>query len=171
MATRKGAFSDIRALVAKVAEYRTYLNNAVLQHGTLAIDATPERFKTTTVLIWRRNGMQFSKAAATGIQFTAAHPVTASKFGIILIQVNDAGTIATKIPGATQTTTMAYDSAPLALAALPAADSGYIAIGYIAIANNAGAWTANTDDLTAASDVTSATFVDATVTAVPAALA
>jgi hypothetical protein len=69
-----------------------------------------------------------------------------------------AGVISTKIPGATQTTTMAYDTAALALAALPAVTAGNVAIGYIEIANNAGTWTANTDDMTAASDVTSATF-------------
>lgn len=167
---RKGFYADVRAARAKIDDFRTWLNNVVLQHGTLAIDAVPEKFKTTTVFIWRRNGIQFSKAATTALVFTAAHPVTASKFGIILVQINDAGTISTKIPGATQTTTMAYDSAALALAALPAPDAGNTVMGYIAIANNAGTWTANTDDLTDGSDLTTATFVDATVSTIPAAL-
>jgi hypothetical protein len=57
---------------------------------------------------------------------------------------------------------MAYNSAALALAALPSPDSGNLAVGYIAIANNAGDWTANTDDLTNGSDVTTATFTDGT---------
>ena len=51
------------------------------------------------------------------------------------VQINDAGTVSTKVPAATQ----AYDTAPLALAALPSADAGNVAIGYIAIANNAAA--------------------------------
>jgi hypothetical protein len=38
------------------------------------------------------------------------------------------------------------------------------------IQNNAGDWTANTDDLTAASDITAATFVNATAATIPAAL-
>lgn len=167
---RKGAFADARRMVSTANDLRSYLLDGVLQHGTLAIDAVPEKFKTTTVLYWRRNGIQFSKAATTALTFTAAHPVTASKFGIILVQISDAGVISTKIPGATQTTTMAYNSAALALAAKPAVDAGNTEIGYIAIANNAGAWTANTDDLTDGSDLTTATFVNATAASIPAAL-
>ena len=170
MSDRKGFYRQVRDVVTKIGEWRTYLTAGVLQHGTLAIDAVPEKFKTTTTLIWRRAGIQFSKAATTALVFTAAHPVTASKYGIILVQVNDAGTISTKIPGATQTTAMAYNTAALALAALPAADAGNTAIGYIAIANNAGDWTANTDDLTDGSDLTTATFVNATAATIPAAL-
>lgn len=166
MSIRKGAYATLRSVVSTINSLRTFLTSGVLQHGTLAIHSTPEQFKTTTTLIWRRGGMQFSKAAATGLTFTAAHVVTASKYGIVLVQVNDAGTISTKVPAATQ----AYNTAPLALAALPAADTGNIAIGYIAIANNAGDWTANTDDLTAASDVTSVAFVNATVSSLPSAL-
>lgn len=177
MAERKGFYAEVRALrseldaaVTKVNAWRTYLSNGVLQHGTLAIDAVPEKFKTTTTAIWRRGGMQFSKAATTAIVFTANHVVTASKFGIVLVQITDAGVISTKVPGATQTTPMAYNTAPLALAALPAVDAGNTMLGYIAIANNTGDWTANTDDLTDGSDVTTATFVDATALTIPSAL-
>ncbi len=167
MVARKGAYATMRELRATANDLRTYLSSGVLQHGTLAIDVVPEKFKTTTIAYWRRGGIQFTKAATTALVFTAAHVVTANKFGIVLVQINDAGTISTKTPGATQTTAMAYDSAPLALAALPAVDAGNVALGYIAIANNAGTWTANTDDLTAASDITSATFVNTTPIAIP----
>lgn len=167
---RKGAFAQAREYRTGFNDLRSYLSDGVLQHGTLTIDAVPEKFKTTTVLYWRRNGIQFTKAATTAIVFSAAHPVTASKFGIVLVQITDAGVISTKIPGATQTTTMAYNTAPLALAALPAVDAGNTAIGYIAIAADAGGWTANTDDLTDGSDLTTAAFVNATVVSPPAAL-
>ncbi len=174
---RKGFHAELRALrteldaaVTKVNAFRTYLSNGVLQIGTLTIDAVAEKFKTTTVTVWRRVGIQFAKEATTALVFTAAHVVTASKFGIVLVQISDAGTISTKTPGATQTTAMAYNTAPLALAALPAVDAGNTVIGYIAIANNAGTWTANTDDLTDGSDLTTATFVDATAATIPAAL-
>lgn len=166
MARRSGAFADARRMRATANDLRSYLLDGVLQHGTLAIDAVPEKFKTTTILYWRRNGIQFTKAATTALVFTAAHVVSASKFGVILVQITDAGVISTKVPGATQ----AYNSAPLALAALPAADANNTAIGHIAIANNTGAWTANTDDLTDGSDLTTATFVDATAATIPAAL-
>jgi hypothetical protein len=170
MTARKGWFARTRDAIDKINEFRTYLSSAVLQHGTLAVDAVPEKFKTTTTAIWRRGGIQFSKAAQTAIVFTAAHPVTASKFGIILVQVTDAGVVSTKIPGATQTTAMAYNTAPLALAALPAVDANNTALGYIAIAAKAALWTANTDDLTNGSDLTTATFVNATAATIPAAL-
>jgi hypothetical protein len=136
----------------------------LITKGTLVIDAVPEKFKTTTTATYNIAGVTYTKTAATAILFTAAHTVTASKFGIILIQINAAGTVSTKVPAATQ----AYNSAALALAALPAPDAGKAMLGYIAIANNALDWVANTDDLTAASDVTTATFTDADeITTVP----
>lgn len=134
------------------------LTNALLVDGNLAIDATPEKFKTTQTAAVLIGGVSHTKAATVELTFTAAHVITASKFGCILIQINAAGTVSTKVVATPQ----AYDTAPAALAALPAADAGNIALGYIAIENNAGDWTANTDDLTNASDVTTAAFTDAT---------
>lgn len=170
MAPNKGHFRNLRLMTSKVNEWRTYLLNAVLQNGTLAVDATAEKFKTTTTFIWRRNGIQFSKAATAAIVFTAAHVITASKYGIVLVQITDAGVISTKTPGATQTTAMAYNTSALALAAKPAVDAGNTEMGYMIIQNNTGDWTANTDDLTAASDITAVTFTDATAATLPAAL-
>jgi hypothetical protein len=131
-------------------------SNGVLYPAGLAIHSTPEQFKTTNRLVGRLNGETFGKAATTALTFTAAHVVTALKYGVVLVQITPTGTVSTKVPSSTQ----AYNTAALALAALPTADAGNVAIGYIAIANNAGDWTGNTDDLTAASDVTSATFTD-----------
>lgn len=132
--------------------------NGVLSPAGLAIDAVAEKFKTTLRFVGRLNGETFGKAATTALTFTAAHVVTASKYGIVLVQITPTGTVSTKVPAATPTTAMAYDTAAAALAALPAADAGNVAMGYIAIANNAGDWTGNTDDLTDGSDVTTATF-------------
>jgi hypothetical protein len=134
------------------------LTNALLVHGNLAISATAEKFKTTQISAFLIGGVSHLKVATDDLVFSAAHVITASKFGVILIQINAAGTISTKVPASPQ----AYDDAPTALAALPAADAGNIALGYIAIENNAGDWTANTDDLTNASDVTTAAFTDST---------
>jgi hypothetical protein len=122
MALTKKVIRSLKRLRLTASELATDLQpNGILQIGTLAVDAVPEKFKTTTALYWRRNGIQFTKAATTAIAFSAAHPVTAAKFGIVLVQITDAGVFSTKIPGATQTTTMAYNTAALALAALPAA--------------------------------------------------
>lgn len=136
------------------------LSDAVFVNGALAIsggDAT--KFKTTAIALITVNGVGVTKAATDNLTFTAAHVISANKFGVILIQMNAAGTISTKVPLATQ----AYNDAPTALAALPTADAGNVALGYIAIENNAGDWTANTDDLTNGSDVTTAAFTDTTV--------
>lgn len=143
------------------------LTNALMVDGNLAIDAVPEKFKTTQSAAFLINGVSHVKAPETAIVFTAAHVITASKFGIILVQINAAGTVSTKVPGSPQ----AYDNAGLALAALPAVDAGNVSLGYIAIENNAGDWTANTDDLTNASDVTTAAFTDSTEVAIGAAKA
>jgi len=128
----------------------------LIRKGTLVVDAVPEKFKTTTIAAYSVAGVVYTKAATTAIVFTAAHTITASKFGVILIQIDSAGTVSTKVPSATQ----AYNSAPLALADLPAPDAGKVALGYIAIANNTGDWVANTDDLTNGSDLTTAAFTD-----------
>jgi hypothetical protein len=143
------------------------LANALLVDGNLAIDAVPEKFKTTQTAAFTVNGVSRTKAATAAIVFSAAHVITAAKFGVILVQVNAAGTISTKVPLSPQI----YNDAPTALAALPAPDAGNVSLGYIAIANNAGDWTANTDDLTDGSDLTTAAFNDSAETSIGAAKA
>lgn len=136
------------------------ITNAMLLHGNLVVTTNTAKFKTVQTMVYTINGISYTKAATDDLVFTANHVITASKFGIFQIQINAAGTISTKVPGATQ----AYESAALALAALPAVDAGNVSIGYLAIENNAGDWTANTDDLVASGgdDQTSAAFTDAT---------
>lgn len=134
------------------------VGDSVLTKGTIVIDAVPEKFKTTTTMLYKVGGAQYSKAAATAILFSASHVVNSSKFGVILLQINAAGTVSTKVPLSPQV----YTTAALALAAIPSADAGNVAIGYIQIAAKAAIWTANTDDLTNGSDLTTAAFVDAT---------
>jgi len=143
------------------------LTNALLVDGNLAIDSVAEKFKTGQTSAFLIGGVSHTKAATTALVFTAAHVITALKFGCIRVQINAAGTVSTKVVGTPQ----AYDDAPTALAALPAADAGNVSLGHIAIENNAGDWTANTDDLTNASDVTTAAFTDSTETPIAGAKA
>lgn len=112
--------------------------------GLLAIDATATKFKTTQTATFSIGGQILTKVATTAVAFTAAHVVSPSLFGTILIQVNAAGTISTKVPLATQ----AYASAALALAALSSPDAGNVALGYFTIAAAGGGFTANTTALT-----------------------
>lgn len=129
-------------------------DNAIIKAGAISVHSTPEQL-ALALSRYLVGGRVVEKAAATGITFTAAHVITASKYGIILLQISNAGAVSSKVPAATQ----AYDTDGAALAALPAADSGKVAIGYLLIQNNAGDWTANTDDLTAASDIEAITIV------------
>jgi hypothetical protein len=138
--------------------------NGVLQIGTLLISATAEDFKTTTTLYWRRNGIQFTKAATDNLSFTANDTIntgaaTGMFWGVWLVQIDDAGTITTKSPAEDQV----YTTEALAIAALPAVDAGNTAIGYITVQTEADVdWVANTDDLTPTGDCTDANFYDAT---------
>jgi len=130
---------------------------AVIRAGALTVHSTPEQL-ALALSRYIVGGKVVEKAAASGITFSAAHVVTATKFGAILVQIDNTGAVTTKVGEATQTTAMAYDTAQEAINALPAADAGKLAIAYIVIEADAGDWTANTDDLTNGSDLTSATI-------------
>lgn len=138
--------------------------DGVLQIGTLAISATPEDFKTTTTLYWRRLGIQFSKTATDTLAFASAYTINTgaaagSFWGAFLVETTDGGTITAKAVSADQV----YTTEALAIAALPSATAGSVAIGYITVnANDDTDWVANTDDLTDASDCATASFYDAT---------
>ena len=134
--------------------------------AVLAVGSTEERV-AFDAFAFRIGGLNKNKAAdAAGVAFTAEHKVAANKFGCIAINIKADGTIDTQINSAVQTDTLDFDSAVDALANIqnvnftPTTD--YIRIGYILIANDGSLWTANTDDLTDAGDLTTATFSDLT---------
>ena len=129
-------------------------SDSIITAGALAIDAVAEKFQLATSA-YIVGGVSVAKNAQTGIVFSAAHVITANTYGAVLVMINAAGTVSTKVVATPQ----AYTSAAAAIAALPDADATKLAIGYVLINNNAGDWTANTDDLTNGSDVTTATFI------------
>lgn len=147
-----GAVTGIVRIVAQ--------SDAIVTLPVFAVDATPEKYDITA-FIARVGGIFVEKAATAAGLFTANHVITANKYGAILFQMTNAGVISTKVVATPQ----AYNDAASALAALPAADAGKLAIGYLAIHNNAGDWVANTDDLTNGSDLTTAAFTAYPVTA------
>lgn len=135
-------------------------DTGVITTPALAIGSTAERF-ANGLFYYRINKTNYTKAAvAAGSVFTAAHVISASKWGAVNIYINAAGTMVTKVPLATQ----AYDTAAEAhdAADLIELTSDLCYVGRILINNNTGAWTANTDDLTDASDITTATFLSQT---------
>lgn len=132
----------------------------VVTNPTLVIGSSaPEKFKWST-FYYRINNTCYSLATSEAT-FTAAHAVTAEKYGCIDIYIDAAGTFITVVPLATQ----AYASAE---AAHDAADAMTVPdnkcyVGRILINAEAGNdWNANTDDMTASSDLTTATFLSAT---------
>ena len=135
----------------------------VRAHGTLAISgAAAETFKTTTTSIVVIDGVEYSKVATDGLLFSDDYTINVGTalgdyWGAFLVQQGDDGAITTKAVAADQV----YATEAAAIAALPAADAGTRAIGDITVeANTDSAWTANTDDLTAASDCQDANFYD-----------
>jgi hypothetical protein len=151
----------------------SWLTSSLNGIGTLVISGeNAVKFKTTTTAYYHLSGIQYSKAATDKLTFTAADTINTaaavgSFFGIWLVQINAAGTISTKSPAADQS----YTSSALALAALPAVDAGNVALGRIIVNANANSkWTANTDDMTNGSDCVTATFTDATITAIPSSI-
>jgi len=166
--------THINLYTARINSLIDYLADGLLVSGDLAISAgDATKFKTTAISALTIGGLGYTKAATDSLTFTAADTInTAAEagdfFGIWLVQIDNTGTITTKSPAADQT----YATDASALAALPAADAGNIAMGYILIGANTGAsWTANADDMTPGSDCASAAFVDATLKTLPAKLA
>ncbi len=135
-------------------------DNGAINTPAIAIGSTAERV-ANGLFYYRLGGTNYSKdAVAAGSVFSAAHVISASKYGAIRIFINAGGDVSSDVPLATQ----AYITA---LAAITAANAitiptGKIQIGLIVIQNDASLWTANTDDLTNASDVTTATFYSIT---------
>lgn len=151
-----GLFARTKAGAAGI-DARIIRGNGVLNSPALAVSATPEEvaFGAFTAAI---GDAVVPVAADATFPFTAAHVVTALLFGVILFQVDAAGTVTTKVPAATPTTPMGFGSAAEAIKALPAADAGNAPMGYLVIEADAGNWVAQTDDLT--TDLTSATFTN-----------
>lgn len=116
----------------------------------LAINATAAKFQVGA-FSWRRGNGIFYTAIQLALVFSAADTIAANKFGIWLVQITDAGVISTK-PAAGA---MSYNSAALALAALPAADASNTPIGTIAVAAGGGGFTAATTALTTIATFTS----------------
>lgn len=143
--------------------------DGVMAKGTILVSATAEKFKTTTTAYYRIGDIQYSKAATDNLVFSAAHTINTAAgagklYGAFLVQIDAAGTVSTKAVAADQS----YASSAAAIAALPAADTGNVALGYIVVqAKEATDWVANTDDMTAASDCESVSFVDATELTAP----
>ncbi|HWV58690.1 MAG TPA: hypothetical protein VNZ57_14635 [Longimicrobiales bacterium] len=158
LSTANAAEGSLAWALAKIVQQLTRHNEGVLVPGGLEVSATAEKFKTTETAYFKIGGVQYTKAATDNLEFSVGHVVKAEKWGAILIQIDAAGTISTKVSGAEQ----AFDTRAAAEAALPAPDEGNVALGHLVVqaqdSDGHGDWTANADDLT--DDVAFAEFVD-----------
>ncbi len=152
-----------------------FLGDGLLSTPGLAIATiAPEKFQVANTTYARIANIQHSKSAEDEIVFTAADTINTGAavgdfFGAWLVQMTAAGTVSTKPAGGLAD--QVYASEEEAVAALPDPDASNVALGYIAIgANTDSSWTANTDDMTAASDCASVTFADASLLARPSAV-
>jgi len=157
------ADNDVHAAVkAAVNSVVAGYNSSLVQIGTLVISADAVKFKTTTTAIAVVRGATITKAAADNLVFTAADTINTASgagdfWGAWKVELGLDGTVYTHSVAADQ----AYANEAAAIAALPATTTGRAFLGYITVeANNGADWVANTDDLTIASDVQAANFVD-----------
>lgn len=158
-------------ITAVVMKFQGSMTNAgaitgVISDPVIAIGSTAERV-ANGAFNYRIENVNYSKGAvAAGSTFTAAHVIAASSWGAINLYVNIAGTIISRVPGSSQTGIQTYASAALAHAAADAIiypdPYGACYIGRILINSDGTTWTANTDDMTNASDLTTATFISDT---------
>lgn len=111
--------------------------------GTLGIGTTVTL--ATGAQVISINAVSAAVAAQTAQAFGVLGTIPASKFGIIGVERVLAGTT-TFTSGADNYTT-GYDTAALALAALPAQTADRVRVGYLIIGASASGWVAGTDAL------------------------
>jgi hypothetical protein len=134
----------------------------------LAIGSTAERV-ANSAFTYRIDDVNYNKGAvAAGTVFSSNHVVTLSTFGAINVYIDSAGailTLSTQL-GQDQTTPLASASAAAAITVAEGipVPAGYAYLGYVLIEANGTTWTANTDDMTDGSDLTTATFISDSVT-------
>jgi len=169
-ATFKTVVDDVKALAnALQARY----GKIVVQDGNLAISGVAaEKFKTTQTAYTIVSGITVSKAATDNLVFSAADTINTGAaagdyWGVWRVEMDYDGTIYTNSPAADQT----YADEATAIAAIPVTTANRVSLGYITVeANNGASWTANTDDMTPASDCQAANFYDDTEIGAPAAV-
>ena len=152
-------------LVWQASHTKSNGDTGLVSSPLLAVGTTAENIRNYA-FSYRIAGTNYTKAAvAAGTVLSGATNIAASKFGGFKVYIETDGTVTTKPPGTAQT----YANAALATVAIDAItnETRFLEIGKVLIANDAdaGGWDAATDDMTDASDVTTATFVDAPIQA------
>jgi len=144
-ATFKTVVDDLKTMANLI---RTYINDGLLQIGTLAYDTGTTSFKTTTTRIFTINGLVYNVTVATAAFSTNYTINTASAagtcWGVFQVMNPATGTMITRAPADNQT----YTTEASAIAALPTVVTAHVQIGYITVNTSSSvSWTANTNRL------------------------
>jgi hypothetical protein len=152
---------EIQAITNTAAPH---LNDGILQIGTLAISDTTDQYQTTTELYFKLDGLQHMLAVTNNLEFASAYTVNTAAAASALygaFKIEATGLVTPTITGKASGADQVYTTAAAAVAAMPATTAGSMYIGHIIVQSNVSAgWTANTDDLVAASDCLTVSFVD-----------
>jgi hypothetical protein len=147
-------------IVLQGSQHNDDADTGMITNPTLAIGSTPERFANAGFYFQVSNTTYTKAINAAGTVFSAAHVIgdgASALWGVVNIYINASGSWLTEVPSTPQI----YTTAALALAAANAmpARGGYTRVGQILINSDTTTWTANTDDMTNGSDLTTATFI------------
>jgi hypothetical protein len=163
---KKRGVTDVTALELVIQGSYGYADadNGVITNGGAALAAGSTTHQIANgAFDYRINGISYHKAAvAAGVAFSEAHLITDTKYGVIVMYIDAAGTLSSRVPGE-QAAAQAYNTEALAVAAgddviQPHPDTN-LKIGTLIMYENEGAqWDGNTDDLVAGSDLTSIVF-------------
>ena len=148
----------ISACTVKLQGGMKNIETEVIDNPTMIEGSTTDRVATSAFNFMIKGVSYTSAAEAAGHEFSAAHTITATKYGVIIMYIDAAGTISSVVPLATQEYASAA-AAHTAADALPVSPNKCL-VGRILIQADAGNWVGNTDDFS--SDLTSATFINAT---------
>lgn len=164
--TRKALNAVLTAAQADLAELRS---DGIINAPTLSTGSTAENV-ATTIFQYRIDGMPYVKAAVTagtalGITDTInTGTATGTFYGGFAAMIDAAGTITFDSVATDQVYTSAAAAYKAAVDGITAA-AGSVLCGYFVVGATAdSAWVAGTDDLTPASDCTSATYYTVSTT-------
>ena len=130
--------TSLSGVLAALGGAEVPMTTGALSRGTTVTLATAAQVISV-------NAVSAVVAAQTGQALGALGTIPASKWGVILVQRDLAGTT-TFVSGANNYTT-GYDSEADAIAALPAATADRVHIGHITVLASASTWIAGTDAL------------------------
>lgn len=114
--------------------------NAVLGHPGVAIGSDADRI-ATGAFSYQIDGAVYTKTAVTAGTSPGTEVVPQAKYGAVALDIGTNGTLDAVSAPANAT---GYNSAALAVAALPTPEAGHARVGYVTVTKSDGAFTFDT---------------------------